>query len=106
MTTYRGARLIRPLVRDEAWELLDYDVADQWLLSGLTNCGFDKMTEDVEAIRQKYVPALKVYHLFDEIERVAEYKTFSDERMQEHAPFFVFGIWLIKKEEGLGYPKK
>jgi len=24
--------------------------------------------------------------------------------VQAHAPFFVFGIWLIKKEEGLAHP--
>ncbi|HEY7417168.1 MAG TPA: hypothetical protein VH593_18420 [Ktedonobacteraceae bacterium] len=102
----RGADRIRPLVRDGSWELLGYDVADQFLLSGLTNCGFDKMTEALEAIRQKYVPTLNQYHLFDEIEQAAEYKTFSDERVEEHAPFSVFGIWCIKKEEGLGSPKK
>lgn len=103
--TYRGAELIRPSVRDESWELLGYDVADQWLLSSLTNCGFEKKTE-VEAIRKKYNPALNAYHLFDAIEPAMEYRMFSDERVPEHAPFFVFGIWLIKKEEGFGHPER
>ncbi len=91
---------IQPAIRDEAWALLGYDVADVWLLSGLTNCGFDKMTEDVEAFRKKYVPSLNAYHLFDTLEAAKEFQILSDDRVQEHAPFFVFGIWLIKKEEG------
>jgi hypothetical protein len=96
------AATIQPALPDEAWDLLGYDVADEWLLSVLTNCGFDKLTEDVEAIRKKYVPALNAYHLFDALEPATEFRMLSDERVQEHAPFFVFGIWLIKKEGGLG----
>lgn len=103
--TYRGAERIRPSVRDESWELLGYDVADQWLLSGLTNCGFDKKTE-VEPIRKKYNPALNAYHLFDSIEPATEFQLLSDERVSGHAPFFVFGIWLIKKEEGRDHPER
>ena len=89
---------IRPAPPDKGWELLGYDVADEWLHSGLTNWGFDKLTEDVEGIRKKYVPALNAYHLFDTLEAAKEFQILSDERVQEHAPFFVFGIWLIKKE--------
>lgn len=92
---------IRPAIPDKAWELLGYDVADEWLHSGLTNWGFDKLTEDVEGIRKKYVPALNAYHLFDALETATEFRILSDERVREHAPFFVFGVWLIKKEDGL-----
>ncbi len=101
----RAAR-IRLAVDDETWELLGYDVADEYLRSGLNNWPFDKVTEDVEAIRKKYVPALNAYHLFDSIEPATEFLMFSDERVQEHAPFFVFGIWLIKKEERRDYPER
>ncbi len=100
------AAKIRPAIDDTSWELLGYDIADEWLLSGLTNCGFDKMTEDVEAIRKKYNPLLNAYHLFDSIEPATEFQMFSDERAPEHAPFFVFGIWLIKKEEPPDHPER
>lgn len=92
---------IHPAIPDETWELLGYDVADEWLLSGLTNCGFDEMTEDVEAIRKKYISTLNAYHLFDTLEPAVEFMALSDERVPEHAPFFVFGVWSLKKEDDL-----
>jgi hypothetical protein len=36
-------------------------------------------------------------HLFDHLAPTTEFKDFSNERVKEHAPFFIFGIWLIEK---------
>lgn len=100
---YRGAELIRPSLVDAEWELLGYDVADQWLLSGLTSCAFDKGAE-VEALRKKFNPTLNTYHLFASIDSAMEFRALSDKRVPEHKPFFVFGLWLIKKEESQNLP--
>jgi hypothetical protein len=52
-------------------------------------------------LRSRY---LNEHHLFDSIKPAVDFMHFSDERVQAHAPFFVFGLWLIKKEEGLTHP--
>lgn len=87
---------ILPAVHDPSWKLLGYDVADQGLLSGLTNCGFDKETEDIAAFRQRYVPHLNSYHLLDSTEIAISFRDLSNERVKEHAPFYIFAIWHIK----------
>lgn len=86
-----------PAVRSSEWSLLGYDVSDRWLLSGLSNCGFLPAAENVQQLRDKWGSHLNKFHLFDGIERAREFKQFSDERVKEHAPFFVFGIWLIQE---------
>jgi hypothetical protein len=84
---------------DEPWELLGYDVSDTGLLSGLSNCGYSER-EDLPATRERYGSFLNSFHLFSAPELALEFMQFSDERVPEHAPFFVFGLWLIKREEG------
>ena len=81
--------------RDPAWAFLGYDVSDKWLTSGLNNCGF-KETE-MQILRDTYASYLNEHHLFDALKPAVDFMHFSDERVQAHAPFFVFGIWLIKK---------
>lgn len=85
-----------PAVRHSDWSFLGYDVSDRWLLSGLSNCGFLPDGEHVPQLRDKWGPHLNDWHLFDSLERAGEFKQFSDGRVKEHAPFFVFGIWLIE----------
>jgi len=89
--------LYTPAVRDPSWQLLGYDVADSYLISGLTN--FEYRKDEVQDIGEKYIPSLNEYHLFQSVEPAAEFLPLADERGGVHAPFFVFGIWLIKKKE-------
>jgi hypothetical protein len=42
--------------------------------------------------------------LFASIKPALDFMHVSDERVRAHAPFFVFGIWLIKKGEDLAHP--
>ncbi len=96
--------LYRPALRAPSWHLLGYDVADGYLLSGLTNLSWDPVsTDEVQAIGQKYIPYLNEYHLFTSVEPATEFLPLAEEGAREHAPFFVFGLWLIKKEEGLAH---
>ncbi len=80
-----------------AWSLLGYDVCDEWGLSGLSNCGFKPGHEDVQALRDKWRPRLNRFHLFESIDHAVEFKGLSDQRCNEHAPFFVYGLWLIEE---------
>jgi hypothetical protein len=90
---------IVPALRDPAWILLGYDVSDQWLLSGLSNCGYGTNESDIQILRNTYASDLNEHHLFASIKPAVDFMHYSDERVRAHAPFFVFGIWLIKKEE-------
>jgi hypothetical protein len=86
-----------PKFMEEQWQFLGYDVCDQFALSGLMNCGFLPQTEDVTQLRRMWSPRLNQFHLFDELDDACEFKQFSDLRMKnDHAPFFVHGLWLIQ----------
>jgi hypothetical protein len=95
---YARASNIIPSLRDPAWALLGYDVCDKWLLSGLSNCGYGTNESEIQILRDTYASDLNEHHLFASIEPATEFRMLSDERVQEHAPFFVFGIWLIKQK--------
>lgn len=90
--------------RDPTWVLLGYDVSDQWLLSGLSNCGYGTNEAELQTLRETYASSLNEHHLFASLKSAVDFMQLSDERVPEHAPFFVFGLWLIKKEEGLAHP--
>ena len=84
-----------PAQRGPEWAFLGYDVADQWMLSALTNCGF-LPTEDVAALRREWGPKLNQFHLFTDLESAAAFKHISDKRLEnDHAPCFVFGLWAV-----------
>ena len=88
-----------PTLRDPSWNLLGYDVSDSYLLSGLTNLSWgDGSTDEVQAISEKYLPSLNQYHLFTSVESAAQFIPLAEEGARAHAPFFVFGLWLIKDE--------
>jgi len=100
---YARASSIIPSLRDPAWAFLGYDVSDKWLLSGLSNCGYGTNETEIQILRETYASDLNEHHLFDALKPAVDFMHFSDERVRAHAPFFVFGIWLIKKEEGLDH---
>jgi hypothetical protein len=93
-----------PSSRDPAWAFLGYDVSDKWLLSGLSDCGYGTDETEIQILRDTYASHLNEHHLFDAIKPAVDFMHVSDERVRAHAPFFVFGLWLIKKEAGLAHP--
>jgi hypothetical protein len=94
------ALAIDPNLQDPAWPLLGYDVSDQWLLSGLSNCGF-LPGEDVGLFRTEWAHKLNDHHLLERLDDAVAFKYLSDQRTKEHSPFFVFGIWSVPV--GLGW---
>jgi hypothetical protein len=79
----------------EGWTLLGYDVSDHSLLSGLTNCGYTD--EEKPELQKQWGLCLNRYHLFDDVQIAVEFKEITDQRVPEHAPFFVYGLYLIRK---------
>lgn len=84
-----------PFTLGKEWSLLGYDVSDNWLLSGLSNIGFSPGIEDVSSMRARWTQSLNEFHLFDSPVQAMEFKLFSDQRVINHAPFFVYGLWQI-----------
>ncbi len=86
---------IDPPEIDEAWEFLGYDVSDNWLLSGLSNC---LSANDPEYAKWEEWFAIKLndHGLFTEIDDAVEFTGAIDEKVKEHAPFAPYGIWRLE----------
>ena len=88
------AKRIVSTERETGWSFLGFDVADAYLLSGLSNCGLSSEKED-ERLAPIWAGHLNDHHLFqDENQAVAFSKTL-DERVPEHAPFYAYGLWQV-----------
>ncbi len=83
-----------PTAPSREWTLLGFDVADDFLLSGLMNCGYK--VDEREPLRQKWAKHLNQYHLFRDADVALEFKFLSDERVWEHRPFNVYAMYLIE----------
>jgi hypothetical protein len=82
----------RPAVRGDSWELLGYDVADP-TISGLSNCGYEPW--ELEKLRPRWAERLNKHHLLIHLDDAYAYLELTRERVREHAPFFVLGLWRI-----------
>lgn len=80
------------------WKLLGYDVVEGefgGMLSGLTNCGYNN--DEKETInKHNWENEINSYHLFNSLEVANEFRKHTNSRVTEHAPFYVFGIYLIE----------
>jgi hypothetical protein len=76
------------------WSLLGFDVADSSFLSGLANCGYTDHLVLLEA-RKNWANRLNEWHLFQEEDAARSFREEVDIRVPEHAPFFVFGLWVL-----------
>jgi hypothetical protein len=74
-------------------EFLGYDVADYFLLSGLTNCQISNRSNI-----SYWPPLLNKNHLFRELDSAIEFKNETNRVVPEHAPFFVFALWQIEPD--------
>ena len=93
-----GLPPVNPDQRGADWVFLGYDVADEYMLSVLSNCGFPPGLENVAELRAEWGPRLNEFHLFRSLDDAILFKRFKDPRLrQEHAPpCFVFGLWIVK----------
>lgn len=76
------------------WSFLGYDVADWYSdVSALSNTAYDQPSK----VRREaaWGPRLNKHHLFHGLIDAWNFARFSDSHIPEHAPFCVFGVWLI-----------
>ncbi len=84
-----------PPTRDPAWQFLGYDISDQFLLSGLSDCGYSQ--EEKQLWLERFGVDLNQWHLITDHKKAFEFKKATDQRVPEHAPFFVYGLYLIRQ---------
>lgn len=80
------------LAVDPAWTFVGFDVADGTEVSGLSNCGYG---DELELLRAAWAPRLNDRGLFGVLEDAFAFRKVTDARVPEHAPFTVYGIWII-----------
>ena len=74
-------------------EFLGFDVADLSGISALCNCEY---SHDAKAhLVPLWAPRLNVFGLLTTPEHAVEFREFSNRRVSEHSPFWVYGIWRI-----------
>jgi hypothetical protein len=83
-----------PGTPDSGWQRLGFDVADGSQLSGLSNCGY--LAEEAEHLRVDWTPRLNESHLFDDPDLAMEFCALTDARVPSHAPFYVYGLYLVE----------
>ncbi len=88
-------RIPSPSALDSRWEFLGYDVADDFLLSGLSGCGYSPDTDSAQ-LRQQWASHLNKYHLFCDLSHAKEFRNLSDARVPEHSPFFLYSLWTVR----------
>lgn len=78
-------------------ECLGYDVADRYLVSGLSNCML--FPEELAVVRKDWSEAINISGLFGEVEVAKAFRAVCDRLIPEHAPFEVYRIRRIELVE-------
>lgn len=73
----------------EGWTALGYDVADADFVSALMNCGYD---QEERRELSRFTGVLNEFGLFDDLECAMEFRSISERRVPEHAPFFSYRL--------------
>lgn len=95
---YEGDNKTDPQQIDYEWIHLGYDVADNECYSGL----FDGiLTPKLRNTRHEWASKLNKHHLFTDLDDALSYIPLANERMADHAPFIVYGLYLIQKKSNL-----
>lgn len=89
-----AAETVTPADLGSDWLSIGFDVADRYLTSALSNCGYDQ--EIKKQTGANLGSDINEWGLISKIGRADAFRVDSDSRVQEHAPFFVFEIFQFK----------
>ena len=73
--------------------LLGYDVADAGRISGLANCGYTE--EEIRDLPGVWAKRLNSFGLLTTLDDAVAFRRVCDERVSEHAPFWVYALWRL-----------
>ena len=85
------AEPVTPAELSDDWQFLGFDIADDWLLSGLSHCDFE--SRRTAAFEARWSPCINEAGLLGDLRDAVEFKSVLDSQVQEHAPFIVYGIY-------------
>jgi hypothetical protein len=80
-------------------QFLGFDVAD-WMISGLTNCGLPEESRDIIRNAWGARSPLNRHHLFQHLSDAQQFRTFANEMVPEHAPFYAYGLTCLAGRNG------
>lgn len=89
-------------VLTQEWLKVGYDVADVWMLSGLMNCGY---SEEARRACSTFISRLNQHHLFVDSDGALDFALRANSRVSEHAPFFVYSIYLNVPNTDMGHSR-
>lgn len=81
------------VVVEPGWQPLGFDIADATMVSGLSNCAYT--ADEAAALRDPWSARLNEHGLFAFLPDALAFRTVTDERVREHAPFAVYAMWLV-----------
>jgi hypothetical protein len=87
------AEAVAPDKIDPAWTFVGYDIADRYLTSGLSNCGYS--LSEIERVRVEWKDEVNEFGLLKSVNPALRFREFTDKRVTQHAPFYIFGVYLI-----------
>ncbi len=73
------------------WKLIGYDIADQDMISGMSNC--DYKADEVVALRELCKDHLNEYGLFHSFEDALSFRGLTDKRVPNHSPFYIYSLF-------------
>jgi len=79
------------LIMPSGYSLVGYDIADQFFVSSLSNCGYGNNEGEGDA-RFEYASYVNDYGLFGALNDAIKFKSVSNISVKEHAPFYVYGV--------------
>jgi hypothetical protein len=86
-----------PAALNKQWTFLGYDVADEGFISGLSDCGYEA---DELHLKTGWELALNEWHLFTQRRQAIKFQRMTDQRVDEHAPFCIYGLYSLLQSGG------
>ena len=81
----------------QGWTSLGYDVADSGQISALSDCGYQE--DEMKRARASWGSDVNEWGLLSSFQSAVALKDFSNSRVPEHAPFYVYEIFRIGFED-------
>jgi hypothetical protein len=82
-----------PRDQRDTWTRLGYDVCDETFTSGLSDCGYDAAR--IAEYRRNWSRKINQWHLLEAPDEALKFAMFTDARVPEHAPFYVFSVYRV-----------
>jgi hypothetical protein len=73
------------------WNLIGYDIADQDMISGLSNCSY--CADEIMSLQAAWKSRINEHGLFDSFDEAMCFKDLTEKRVSSHAPFYIYSLF-------------